>query len=75
MPWMDFARILAIAIVALVPVIIIHLLFHLNIWIAVIISVIYLIVVYYVEIKKSLFIVDRSVLMMMIRKLFKKQVK
>ena len=68
MPWVDFVKIILIALVVLIPVVVIHLLFHLTVWIAAVASVLYLLVVYYFEIQRSLFIVDRSTIRELLNK-------
>lgn len=73
MPWMDFVKILVIATIFLIPVILARQILHFNIWMVAIVSALYLLVVYCVEIKKSLFIVDQSVLRRLIDNTFHKK--
>lgn len=68
MPWADFVKIGLISILFLIPVIFIHYIYHLNILIVAVVSVLYLLVVYYYEIQKSLFIIDKSVLLKVFNK-------
>lgn len=73
MPWKDFLKILLIATVFLVPVIMVRQILHLNIWMVAIVCALYLLAVYFVEIKKSLFIVDQSVLKRLVSNCFHKK--
>lgn len=60
MPWKSFVQILCVALILLIPIIILQIIFHPNVWVACGISIIYLIVVYLVEIKHNLFLVGKD---------------
>ncbi len=73
MPWKDFSIIFLISILSLLPLVVLHTVFHLNIWMVVVLSVLYILTVYYFEIRKSLFIVERSTLINLYEKYVKKR--
>ena len=58
MPWRSFAVILLISLLVIMPVAISHHFCHFNVWLACGLSVVYLVVVYYIELKKGLFLID-----------------
>lgn len=58
MPWRSFAVILLISLLVIMPVAIGHHFCHFNVWLACGLSVVYLVVVYYIELKKGLFLID-----------------
>lgn len=73
MPWLDFTRILIITSVVLIPLVLIHWFIQLNIWLVALISIFYLLAVYFIEIKMSLFIVEKSVLFNLLNKYFSRR--
>ena len=58
MPWKDFGRILLWSLVVIIPFVIIHYLCSLNIFVCGALAVVYLLAVYYIEMRKNLFLVD-----------------
>lgn len=70
MPWLDFAKILLLAFLVLVPLVLLHLFLQLNIWLIALISIFYLLSVYCIEIKMSLFLIDKSLLFNLVHKRF-----
>lgn len=58
MPWRSFGSTSLISLLAISPIAIGHYYLHFNVWIACVLSVLYLCTVYYVELRKGLFLID-----------------
>lgn len=71
MPWKSFSEIVIIAVVPIIPIVILQTLLQPNVWVACGISIVYLVVVYLVEIKYNLFLVSKNMLRKVIHKFIK----
>ena len=58
MPWRNFGAIVLISSLIILPIAIGHYFIHFNVWVACGLSIIYLIVVYYIELRKGLFLIN-----------------
>lgn len=74
MPWNSFAKILLISIIFIIPFIVLYNFVKLNIYFICIISIIYLLTTYIIELKYNIFIIPKSSAKTFIIKLFRKEV-
>ena len=58
MPWSNFGAIVLISSLIILPIAIGHYFLHFNVWLACGLSIVYLIVVYYIELRKGLFLIN-----------------
>ncbi len=60
MPWSKIAKIIAISVVPLIPLVVLSFFVTLNVFVAGALAIVYVLAVYYFELKKSLFIVSKQ---------------
>ena len=75
MPWGKIGRIVLLSAIALVPVVLLKIFVGVNIWSAAAIAAVYVLLVYWIELKKDLFIVNRQTVENVLGKLKSKFVK
>lgn len=71
MPWRRFGTIIIISILLIIPISLGHYFYHFNVWMAFGISAVYLCIVYYIEIKRGLFLINYETLHTVLNKLIK----